>query len=92
MLEIPGTPWRDLPWIGEEALPHAPLPGLAWQALPVEALHGFTHFELRLRLFRATFAGQAPEGLAWMTQDAAAAAMPSVMRKLLALLGDASTG
>jgi len=60
--------------------------------VPAEALHGFTHFELRLRLFRATFAGQAPEGLAWMAHDAAAAAMPSVMRKLLALLDEAPTG
>ena len=85
MLEIPGTPWRDLPWTLEEALAHAPLSGLIWQALPGEALHGFTHFELRMRLLHAEHHGVAPENMTWMAHDAAAAAMPSVMRKLLAL-------
>lgn len=89
MLEVPGTPWRDAPWTVAEALPHAPLPGLAWTDLPGEAAHGFTHFELRMRLLRADAAGEAPEGYAWMSPEAARAAMPTVMRRLLALLDSA---
>jgi A/G-specific adenine glycosylase len=49
-------------------------------------MHGFTHFELRMTLLAAAFAGPAPEGFAWMAPAAARAAMPTVMRKLLALL------
>jgi A/G-specific adenine glycosylase len=86
MLEIPGTPWRDAPWPRAEALPLAPLPGLRWHLLPGEAQHGFTHFELRMRLLRATHAGPAPEGFAWHEREAAVAALPSAMRRLLALL------
>jgi A/G-specific adenine glycosylase len=86
MLEVPGTPWREDAWTPAEALSHAPLPGLAWTPLPGEARHGFTHFELRMTLLSAGFAGDPPEGLAWMAPEAARAAMPTVMRRLLALL------
>jgi A/G-specific adenine glycosylase len=89
MLEIPGTPWRDAAWTGEEAYPHAPLPGLRWAALPGEARHGFTHFELRMTLLRAGFAGEAPDGCAWAEPAAARAAMPTAMRRLLGLLDSA---
>jgi A/G-specific adenine glycosylase len=85
MLEIPGTPWRDTPWTAAEALPHAPIPGLRWTPLPGEAQHGFTHFELRMGLLVADHAGDPPEGFAWMTPEAAQAAMPTAMRRLLAL-------
>ena len=85
MLEIPGTPWRDDPWTPAEALPHAPLPGLSWTPLPGEAQHGFTHFELRMGLLVADHAGESPEGFGWMTVEAARAAMPTAMLRLLAL-------
>jgi A/G-specific adenine glycosylase len=82
MLELPGTPWRDEPWTEAEALDHAPLPGLAWQAVPGEARHGFTHFELGMRLLRAAApGGGAPEGAAWMEPATARDAMPTVMRR-----------
>jgi A/G-specific adenine glycosylase len=87
MLEIPGTPWRDEPWTREDALAHAPLPGLHWTPLSGEARHGFTHFELRMTLLRGTFDGGAPEGFAWMAPEAARAAMPTAMRRLVGLLG-----
>jgi A/G-specific adenine glycosylase len=89
MLEIPGTPWRDAAWTATEATAHAPLPGLPWQALPGEARHGFTHFELRMTLLRATGAAEPPEGCAWMEPSAARAAMPTAMKRLLALLDSA---
>ena len=90
MLEVPGTPWRDSAWDADEVARHAPLPELAWTALKGEARHGFTHFELRARLLRAGFAGEAPEGVAWMEVKAARAAMPTAMRRVLDLLGVAA--
>lgn len=93
MLEVPGTPPRDAPWEEAEALAHAPLPGLRWTALPGEARHGFTHFELRMTLLAAQSDAPAPEACAWMAPDAARAALPTVMRRLLALLdSDAEAG
>ena len=86
MLEIPGTPWRTTPWEAAEALAHAPLPGLAWQPLPGEARHGFTHFELRMTLLTARLPGPTEaSGFAWMPPQAAHAAMPSAMHRLLEL-------
>ena len=86
MLEIPGTPWRDEPWSEAEALEHAPLPDLAWERLPGEAHHGFTHFELVMELRRARLAAL-PDlpGFEALDPDAARAALPGVMRRLLAL-------
>jgi A/G-specific adenine glycosylase len=89
MLELPGTPWREAGWNAAEALAHAPLPGVGWRAPPGEARHGFTHFELRMTLLAARHDAAAPEGFGWMAPDAARAAMPTVMRKLLALLDGA---
>jgi A/G-specific adenine glycosylase len=86
MLELPGTPWREAPWTRAEALAHAPFPGLRWAARPGQAEHGFTHFELHMRLLVAVHEGSAPEGFAWMDRQAAHAAMPSAMKALLALL------
>jgi A/G-specific adenine glycosylase len=92
MLEVPGAPWRDgPPWAEAEALAHAPVPGLAWLALPGVARHGFTHFELEMRLFAATLpAGTPPPEGEWLDPAAASAALPTVMRRLLALTGDGS--
>lgn len=86
MLEVPGTPPRDAPWDEAEALPHAPLPGLPWRRLPGEARHGFTHFELRMTLLTTRADTPAPDACAWMAPEAARAALPTVMRRLLALL------
>ncbi|WP_372623251.1 A/G-specific adenine glycosylase [Falsiroseomonas sp.] len=90
MLEIPGTPWRSEPWTEAEALPHAPLPALRWAPLRGEARHGFTHFELRMTLLHAASAGDPLGGCAWMDAAAARAAMPTAMRRLLALLDSAA--
>ncbi|WP_245214162.1 A/G-specific adenine glycosylase [Pararoseomonas indoligenes] len=86
MLEIPGAPWREEPWTLEEALPHAPLPGLDWILRPGLARHGFTHMDLDMRLAEAPPAAlPAPEGMAWMTPEAARAALPTAIRRLLPL-------
>ena len=92
MLEIPGAPWREAPWTLDEALPHAPaLPGMAWNLLPGTAHHGFTHMDLAMRLAEAVApASPAPPGMAWMEPAAARAALPTAMRRLLALADGAA--
>ena len=90
MLELPGTPWREERWARQDALTHAPLDGLRWTPLPGEAAHGFTHFELRMTLLSGRHQGEAPEGCSFMTRAAAAAAMPTAMRRLLELLDNAA--
>ncbi|MBK1661473.1 A/G-specific adenine glycosylase [Paracraurococcus ruber] len=86
MLELPGTPWRDAPWTEAEALAFAPAEGLRWRRVPGVARHGFTHFELEMLLLAAAMPALAPPaGMEARPLVAAAAAMPTVMRKLLDL-------
>ncbi len=88
MLELPGTPWRDEPWTGPEALAHAPVPSLDWRRLPGVARHGFTHFELEMVLYAAAVPRlDPPEGMEARDRAEAASALPTVMRRLLALAG-----
>lgn len=89
MLEVPGTPWRvGTPWTEAEAIAHAPA-AARWRPVPGTARHGFTHFELEMILFAAPLPrGVLPEG-EWQPPDAARAAVPSVMRRLLDLAGAA---
>jgi A/G-specific adenine glycosylase len=91
MLELPGTPWRDAPWEEREALALAPAPGLDWRRMPGIARHGFTHFELEMALFSASVPVLAPpEGTEARPLAEAAAAMPTAMRRLLALAAAAA--
>ena len=84
MLALPGTPWRAEPWADAEALPHAPA-SAAWTPVPGEALHGFTHRDLTMRLLRAEVA-HLPNELTALDMQAADKTLPGTMRKLLALL------
>ena len=85
MLELPGTPWRDAPWTTAEALAHAPF-AAGWAAADGEARHGFTHFELRLRLLVAP----APAGMALTPRAEADRGLPRAIAKLLPLLDKAA--
>ena len=88
MLELPGTPWRVAPWGEAEALAHAPVPGLTWRAAPGVAEHGFTHFQLEMRLLVAEVARlQPPAGFEARPLAGLAEALPTVMRRVLALAG-----
>ena len=49
----PARPGAEDPWELEEALPHAPLPGLFWTLRPGTAHHGFSHLDLEMRLAEA---------------------------------------
>lgn len=86
MTEPPGTAW-SADFDPEGALASAPL-AVEWRRCIGVVEHTFTHFPLRLTVFRADLpAGTpAPEGCRWMpiaTVDGEA--LPTVMRKAVAL-------
>lgn len=85
MLGLPGTPWRAAAWTDEEALGHAPLPGLRWTRQPGLARHIFTHRELTMSLLTAEVA-DLPNWGERATPEEARRSLPTAMRKLLALL------
>jgi len=75
MLALPTSDWRAQPWSDAEALAAAPV-SVAWRAAG-EIDHGFTHFTLTLRVFRAE--GEWP-GAIW-TPRSGIEAMPSLFLK-----------
>ena len=83
MEELPGTSWRDAPWRWEEASEHAPMRA-DWQ-LAGEVRHAFTHLELRIALYSAEVPTIMAEGTIIPRAALAAAALPSVMRKCVAM-------
>jgi A/G-specific adenine glycosylase len=85
MAELPGTDWRATPWGTDEALALAPMPAAWRQAGHVR--HGFTHFALTIGLFAARVERVDAEGFLHPVQELHAAALPSVMRKCVAMAG-----
>jgi A/G-specific adenine glycosylase len=75
MLALPTTDWRRHPWGEAEAVAAAPL-AADWRAAG-DVDHGFTHFQLTLRLFRAE--ADWPDAL-WRPRTELAS-MPSVFLK-----------
>jgi A/G-specific adenine glycosylase len=67
-MELPGGPWRagDLAAIGADDAPFR----ARWKRLPDPVEHVFTHFTLRLALYRAPApAASAPEGMVFVAPD-----------------------
>lgn len=88
MTELPGTPWRDVPWVREEAEAHAPMRS-AWRDAG-EVRHGLTHFELRITVLAARVLEISADGFLRPKASLDGEALPSVMRKCVALaVGDA---
>ncbi len=83
MTELPGTAWGDAPLSEREALDAAPM-AAAWRHAG-EVRHVFTHFELRLGVFAARVPRIAAEGFLRPAASLDAEALPSVMRKCVAL-------
>jgi A/G-specific adenine glycosylase len=83
MAELPGTDWRADPWGPDEALALAPMPA-AWRPAG-QVRHGFTHFALTIELFAARVPHVAAEGFMHPVGQLHAAALPSVMRKCVAM-------
>jgi A/G-specific adenine glycosylase len=91
MLEVPSTDWAEaLPPL-EDAMEAAPVRG-DWQAVPGIVTHTFTHFRLDALVHRAsvpldaalTSAADAPRCQWVARRDLPAAALPSIMRKIIA--------
>jgi A/G-specific adenine glycosylase len=86
MLEVPSSDWREERESAEEAMKAAPLRA-EWRKLigPVE--HTFTHFHLELDVYcAADLDGMTPhaDGRWYSPDELPDAALPSVMRKILA--------
>jgi A/G-specific adenine glycosylase len=91
MLEVPSTEWGEaLPRL-EDTMRAAPVRG-AWQQVPGIVTHTFTHFRLDALVYRSDVPLRAKLTRApgarrcqWVARrDLHAAALPSIMRKLLA--------
>jgi A/G-specific adenine glycosylase len=60
---------------------------VSWRRIPGVVIHVFTHFPLELTVFtvRLPDTARAPDGMRWLApEDIAGAALPSLMRKVLA--------
>ncbi|MDP6830177.1 MAG: A/G-specific adenine glycosylase [Alphaproteobacteria bacterium] len=83
MMEVPSTPWQEVPWRADEIDRHAPLPA-EWETLPGGVVHVFTHFRLELSVRTATGQRAAKSGEIWQApEDLGNLALPSVMKKVL---------
>jgi A/G-specific adenine glycosylase len=91
MLEVPSAEWAEtLPPVNE-ALRTAPVRG-EWWAVPGVVTHTFTHFRLEAIVYRALVPADAtltfwadPGRCSWVARrDLDRAALPSVMRKIIA--------
>ena len=90
MLETPSSQWAEGDW-RELDLDDAPMKA-EWREMPGLVEHAFTHFHLELSVYLAEVASDAkltkaaaPERCRWVhLRDLHRAALPSVMRKVLA--------
>ena len=80
MTELPGTEWRGEAW---NAIPEAPM-AAPWRAAG-QVVHVFTHFELRLEVYVAQVETITADGFLVAVDQLAAAALPSLMRKCVAM-------
>ena len=83
MLELPGTAWRPTRWSEHEALSQAPQ-AAGWHRLG-QAKHGFTHFELLIDVYAASVPCIVAPGLTLPQADLLGAALPTAMRRCIAL-------
>jgi A/G-specific adenine glycosylase len=83
MMMPPTSEWVDAPLRGDAALKGAP-GGVKWEKVG-EVRHVFTHFALRLEVWRAVAPARAKLAGEWMAAEEALAALPTVGRKAVAL-------
>ncbi|MGH6887807.1 MAG: A/G-specific adenine glycosylase [Rhizomicrobium sp.] len=84
MLQPPLGPWDAKLPSRDEVLAQAPF-GADWQRRPGLVRHGFTHFELEIAVWRADISTRRNIRGLWLApHELARAALPTVMRKILA--------
>ena len=97
MLETPSSPWEEV--APRDIEDHAPVVA-TWNKLSGSVEHTFTHFHLRLLVYRADVGQGAaalraaqPERCRWLKRDElAGAALPSLMQKVIAHALDTRAG
>jgi len=89
MAELPGTPWREDPWLRTEALSHAPM-AANWRGVG-QVRHGFTHFELHIDLYAAQVARIEADGFLHPVGTLRDAALPSLMWKCVRMAASGPT-
>ncbi len=82
MMEIPSTEWRAAPWRPAEAKRSAPV-AARWRILDGFVRHGFTHFDLELRVLVGVTTATADSGLWWPIDRLGEQALPSLMKKVV---------
>ena len=83
MLQPPLGAWNAHFPDMDEAREQAPFTG-AWRRRAGVVRHGFTHFELEMEVYVATFRARPNGAGTWIAQDAlSTAALPTVMRKVI---------
>jgi A/G-specific adenine glycosylase len=83
MTELPGTEWRVEPWPEDAARAAGPMPA-SWRRAG-QVRHVFAHFELFLDVFAAEVERISAEGFLRDAADLQNEALPSVMRKGVAM-------
>jgi A/G-specific adenine glycosylase len=91
MLEVPSTDWAEALPAVKDALRTVPV-AADWRAVPGIVTHTFTHFRLEATVYRAVVPADAavasaadPTRCRWLARrDLDRAALPSVMRKIIA--------
>lgn len=84
MMEIPSTDWTETPLRNAETLHQAPIRA-AWQPLPGQVRHTFTHFHLELAVMAGRTGGAWHEASGvWVPVERLGEhALPSVMKKVV---------
>lgn len=85
MLELPGPAWRGEAWGEAEALAAAPA-RTEWRHVGT-VRHGFTHFSLTIEVYAGLVGVLPGEGVVVARAALAGAALPSVMRKCVGVVG-----
>jgi len=82
MLELPSSPWLEVPDLDRNAaLAHAPIEASwRWHERPIR--HSFTHFHLELELVTARLEKRPSLAGLWLPREETLARLPTVMRKL----------
>ncbi len=91
MMEVPSTEWLEEARLAAEALRAAPVRA-DWWLVPGAVVHTFTHFRLELSVYRAVVAPDSSltfwadaSRCSWVARrDLSRAALPSLMRKVIA--------
>jgi A/G-specific adenine glycosylase len=88
MMQPPLGPWTDEFPSKAQAIKHAPFKA-DWKARVDIVRHGFTHFELEIEVYETTVDKRPKIEGQWFS-DLSKAALPTVMRKIVASAPDRS--